>query len=247
MNNSSFLQSPFGPGMDRCWTDVTIDLNIIGAASDLRKIFEHFPPENNTRMRHIFWHCIRTLMDTMTAIIGHAVLLGITPSWHPILQYVAHNTSAMEADRFKLKDIPPFKGDPAESHYHTITIAPVDAWWEDLNVLSKDPKPMDWEYIPNVNCNHQFWDILKEFSQHSASHDIPHQSPSWLLYNIHNGISQSLGYLTQDINGIQADIEATTKSLSRLLSQTPEGAMATLTEIRSQLGRGDDGFWAERF
>jgi hypothetical protein len=67
------------------------------------------------------------------------------------------------------------------------------------------------------------------------------------LYNIRNGIGQTLGYLTQDINGIQADIEATTKSLSRLLSRMPEGAMATLAAIRSQLGRGDDGFWAERF
>ncbi|KIK72520.1 hypothetical protein PAXRUDRAFT_61004, partial [Paxillus rubicundulus Ve08.2h10] len=219
MNNSSFLQSPFGPGMDRCWTDVTIDLNVIGAASDLRKIFEHFPPENNPQMHRIFWHRIRTLMDTVTAIIGHAVLLGITPSWHPILQYVAHNAGAMEADGFKLEDIPPFEGDLAESHYRAIIMAPVDAWWEDLDALSEDPEPTNWEYIPNVNCNHQFWDILKEFSERSAGHDIPHQSPSRLLYNIRNGVSQSLGYLTQDINGIQADIEATTKSLSRLLSR----------------------------
>ncbi|KIK73633.1 hypothetical protein PAXRUDRAFT_20654 [Paxillus rubicundulus Ve08.2h10] len=218
MNNSSFLRSPFGPGMDRCWMDVTIDLNVIGAASDLRKIFEHFPPENNTRMHHIFWHRIRTLMDTVMAIIGHAVLLGITPLRHPILQYIAHNAGAMEADGFKLEDIPPFKGDLAESHYRAIAIAPVDAWWEDLNALSKDPKPTDWEYIPNVHRNHQFWDILKEFSQRSAGHDIPHQSLSQLLYNIRNSISQSLGYLTQDINSIQADIEATTKSLSHLLS-----------------------------
>ncbi|KIK75296.1 hypothetical protein PAXRUDRAFT_19118 [Paxillus rubicundulus Ve08.2h10] len=128
-----------------------------------------------------------------------------------------------------------------------ITQLQVDAWWEDLNALRKDPEPMDWEYIQNKNHNHQFWDILKEFSERSTSHDIPHQSPSWLLYNIRNSISQSLGHLTQDINGIQADIEATTKSLSRLLSQMLEGAMATLTEIRSQLGRGNDGFWAERF
>ncbi|KIK71850.1 hypothetical protein PAXRUDRAFT_22737 [Paxillus rubicundulus Ve08.2h10] len=212
MNNSSFLQSPFGPGMDRCWTDVAIDLNVIGAASDLRKIFEHFPPENNPRMRRIFWHRIRTLMDTVTAIIGHAVLLGITPSRHPILQYVAHNATAMEANRFKLKDIPPFEGDPAESHYCAIVMAPVDAWWEDLDALSEDPEPTNWEYIPN------FWDILKEFSERSTGHDIPHQSLSRLLYNIHNSVSQTLGYLTQDINGIQADIEATTKSLSRLLS-----------------------------
>ncbi|KIK73048.1 hypothetical protein PAXRUDRAFT_179369 [Paxillus rubicundulus Ve08.2h10] len=164
MNNSSFLWSPFGPGMDRCWMDVTINLNVIGAASDLQKIFEHFPPENNTRMRRIFWHRIQTLMastrrngqrDTVTAIIGHTVLLGITPSQHPILQYVAHNAGAMEADGFKLEDILPFKGDLAESHYHAITIAPVDAWWEDLDTLSKDPKPMDWEYIPNVHRSHQ--------------------------------------------------------------------------------------------
>ncbi|KAF8834189.1 hypothetical protein BDN67DRAFT_1016755 [Paxillus ammoniavirescens] len=153
----------------------------------------------------------------------------------------------MEADGFNLEDIPPFEGDPADSHYHTIVMVPVDAWWEDLNALSEDPEPMNWEYIPNMNCNHQFWDILKEFSERSTGHDIPHQSPSRLLYNIRNGVSQTLGYLTQDINGIQADIEATTKSLSRLLSRTPEGAMATLAEIRSQLGRGDDGFWAERF
>ncbi|KIK76538.1 hypothetical protein PAXRUDRAFT_18135 [Paxillus rubicundulus Ve08.2h10] len=218
MNNSSFLRSPFGPEMDKCWTDVTINLNVIGTASDLWKIFEHFPPENNTRMHRIFWHCIQTLMDTMMAIIGHAVLLGITPSRHPILQYVAHNAGAMEADEFKLEDIPPFEGDLAKSHYRAIAIAPVDAWWEDLDALSKDPKPMDWEYIPNVHRNHQFWDILKEFSQRSASHDIPHQLPLRLLYNICNGVGQSLGYLTQDINSIQADIEATTKSLSRLLS-----------------------------
>ncbi|KAF8834619.1 hypothetical protein BDN67DRAFT_1016308 [Paxillus ammoniavirescens] len=218
MNNSSFLQSPFGPGMDRCWTDVTINLNGIGAASDLWKIFKHFPPENDPRMRRIFWRRIRTLMDTMTAIIGHAVLLGITPSWHPILQYVAHNAAAMEVDGFNLQDILPFKGDPANSHYRAIIMVPVDAWWEDLNALSEDPEPMNWEYIPNMNCNHQFWEILKEFSECSASHDIPHQSLLRLLYNIHNGIGQSLGYLTQDINAIQADIEATTKSLSRLLS-----------------------------
>ncbi|KIK78423.1 hypothetical protein PAXRUDRAFT_164076, partial [Paxillus rubicundulus Ve08.2h10] len=202
---------------------------------------------NNTRMCRIFWHHIWTLMDTVTAIIGHTVLLGITPSWHPILQYVAHNAGAMEANGFKLEDILPFKGDPAESHYRAIVIVPVDAWWEDLDALSKDPEPMDWEYIPNVNHNHQFWDILKEFSERSAGHDIPHQSPSRLLYNIRNGVSQRLGYITQDINGIQADIEATTKLLSHLLSRMPEGAMATLTEIRSQSGQGDDGFWAERF
>ncbi|KAF8834442.1 hypothetical protein BDN67DRAFT_1016504 [Paxillus ammoniavirescens] len=236
MNNSSFLQSPFGPGMDRCWTDVTVNLNIIGVASYLQKIFKHFPPENHPRMCCIFWHRIWTLMDTVTAIIGHAVLLGITPSWHPILQYIAHNAAAMEANGFNLQDILPFEGDPADSHYCAIVMAPVDAWWEDLDALSEDPEPMNWEYIPNMNRNHQFWDILKEFSEHSSGHDIPHQSPSWLLYNIHNGVSQTLGYLTQDINGIQADIEATTKLLSCLLSRTPEGAMATLAEIRSQLG-----------
>jgi hypothetical protein len=98
------------------------------------------------------------------AIIGHAVLLGITPSRHPILQYVAHNAAAMEANEFNLQDIPPFEGDPANSHYRAIVMAPVDAWWEDLDALSEDPEPMDWQYIPNMNRNHQ---VRRKFQRRS--------------------------------------------------------------------------------
>ncbi|KIJ61376.1 hypothetical protein HYDPIDRAFT_31465 [Hydnomerulius pinastri MD-312] len=153
----------------------------------------------------------------------------------------------MEANGFNIVDIPLFEWDLADSAYHAIIMAPVDAWWEDIDVLREDCEPMNWQYIPNMRCNHQFWDLLKEISEQSAGHHIPSQAPSCLLYNICNGIAQTLAHVEEDIEDIEADIEVTTQSLLQLLSQAPEESMLTLAEIRSRLGRDEDGFWAERF
>ncbi|KIK76269.1 hypothetical protein PAXRUDRAFT_170415 [Paxillus rubicundulus Ve08.2h10] len=71
--------------MDRCWMEVKIDLNVVGVVSDPRNILAHFPQENQPGMCHIFWCHIHTLMDATTSLIGNATLLGITPTWHPIL------------------------------------------------------------------------------------------------------------------------------------------------------------------
>ncbi|KIJ63238.1 hypothetical protein HYDPIDRAFT_29501 [Hydnomerulius pinastri MD-312] len=247
MSDNYFLQSPLGPGMDRCWTEVTIDLNIIGAASDLRNILEHFPPENLPRLRRIFWHRIQTLMDATTALIGQATLLGLNPTSHPILQYVARNAAAMEAEGFDIADIPPFEWDLADSAYCAIVMAPADAWWEDLHVLREDRELMNWQYMPNMRRNHQFWDLLKEISEQSVGHNIPSQVLLCVLYNIRNGVTQTLAHVDEDIENIEADIEATTQSLSQLLSQALEESMSTVAEIRSWLGQDEDGFWAERF
>ncbi|KIJ08741.1 hypothetical protein PAXINDRAFT_18133 [Paxillus involutus ATCC 200175] len=247
MSHHNFLKSPLGPEMNRCRTEITIDFNIIGAASDLRKIFEHFPPENQPWMRHVFWHWIQRLMNATTSLMGHGVLLGITPTLHPILQHVARNAAAMEADGFNIDDIPPFEWDLTDLTFHAIVAAPSDAWWEDLDVLREDPDPMNWEYIPNIKGNNQFWEALKEYSEEAAGQNIPSQLLSRLLHNIHNSIARSINTLGDDINTIQADIEVTTRSLSRLLSRAPEDSMATLAEIRSRLGQGEDRFWARRF
>ncbi|KIJ65329.1 hypothetical protein HYDPIDRAFT_28039 [Hydnomerulius pinastri MD-312] len=76
--------------------------------------------------------------DAMTALIGQATLLGLNPTSHPVLQYVARNAAAMEAEGFDIADIPPFEWDPANSAYRAIVMAPADAWWEDLHVLRED-------------------------------------------------------------------------------------------------------------
>ncbi|KIJ09834.1 hypothetical protein PAXINDRAFT_17091 [Paxillus involutus ATCC 200175] len=333
MSHHNFLKSPLGPEMNRCWTEITIDFNIIGAASDLRKIFEHFPPENQPWMHRVFWHYIQRLMNATTSLMGHSALLGITPTLHPILQHVARNAAAMEADGFNIDDIPPFKWDSTNLTFRAIvtalsdawwedldalredpdpmnweyipnmkgnnqfwealkdallgitpTLHPIlqhvarnaaameadgfniddippfkwdstnltfraivtalsDAWWEDLDALREDPDPMNWEYIPNMKGNNQFWEALKEYSEEATGQNIPSQSPLRLLHNIHNSINA----LGDDINTIQADIEVTTRSLSRLLSRAPEDSMVTLAEIRSRLGQGEDRFWARQF
>lgn len=96
--------------------------------------------------------------------MGHGVLLGITPTLHPILQHVSRNAAAMEADGFNIDDIPPFEWDSTDLTFRAIVAAPSDAWWEDLNALREDPDPMNWEYIPNMKGNNQ---VRREFRRRS--------------------------------------------------------------------------------
>jgi hypothetical protein len=104
------------------------------------------------------------LQNATTSLMGHGVLLGITPTMHPILQHVARNAAAMEADGFNIDDIPPFEWDSTDLTFRAIVAAPSDAWWEDLDALREDPDPMNWEYIPNMKGNNQ---VRREFRRRS--------------------------------------------------------------------------------
>ena len=104
------------------------------------------------------------LQNATTSLMGHGVLLGITPTMHPILQHVARNAAAMEADGFNIDNIPPFEWDSTDLTFRAIVAAPSDAWWEDLDALREDPDPMNWEYIPNMKGNNQ---VRREFRRRS--------------------------------------------------------------------------------
>ncbi|KIK73413.1 hypothetical protein PAXRUDRAFT_178497 [Paxillus rubicundulus Ve08.2h10] len=223
-----FLQSLLGLAMDRSWTDTTTDMNIMSVACDLCAIFDHFPPSNEVRQQNIFWHQVRSIMSTITNLIGQATLQGLSPIRPPILQYLSCHAAAMEAHGFNQADLPVINAETAETTFHAIVMAPVNKWWSDAAALEQDPDAMKWEYMLNLHRDDALWCIIKGIYQQSCGQEVPSQSPSRILHSLSNGIERALSDVKQAIGSIQADIKKTSAALASLLSNGPGSELDTL-------------------